>query len=188
MQYCKQALYQNSRNNITPPVTKCKHLTFDAEKIALLHIQYLPNSKIDSLVNLSQTASPLVAQMFYSVYYTPVFVLGMLPKLFKNVRYIPDIYWSKVLTDQPGRCQFFRKYKIVKNLKRATIKQVIIQLSKLLKFIFRKSHYVTFLHKTLNVPYRNTRLQFYHCYLSSVLDIQNHTFFHRFEWKKVLIC
>ena len=73
------------------------------------------------------------------------------------------IYWSKVLTGQPERCQFFRKYKIVKNLKTATIKQVIIHLSKLSKFIFRKSHYVTFLLKTLNVPYQNTRLQFYQC-------------------------
>ena len=53
-----------------------------------------------------------------------------------------------VLTDQPGLCQFFRKHKIVKNLNlTATIKQVIIHLSKLLKFIFRKSHYVTFLVK-----------------------------------------
>ena len=43
------------------------------------------------------------------------------------------------------------------------MKLVIIQLSKLLKLIFRKSHYVTFLLKTLNVPYRITRLQFYHC-------------------------
>ena len=68
---------------------------------------------------------------------------------------ISHIYWSKVLTDQPGSCQFFRKYKIVKNLKRATIKQVIILLSKLLKFSFRKSHYVTFLLKTLNVPCRD---------------------------------
>ena len=57
------------------------------------------------------------------------------------------------------------------------MKLVIIQLSKLLKLIFRKSHYVTFLLKTLNVPYRNTRLQFYHCYLSHALDTQNHTFY-----------
>ena len=30
-----------------------------------------------------------------------------------------QIYWSKVLTDQPGRCQLFRKYKIVKYLKKS---------------------------------------------------------------------
>ena len=42
-----------------------------------------------------------------------------------------------------------------------TIKQVVIHLSKLLKLIFRKSNYVTVFLKTLNVPYRNTRLQFY---------------------------
>ena len=29
------------------------------------------------------------------------------------------IYLSKVLTDQPGRCQIFRKYKIVKHLKKS---------------------------------------------------------------------
>ena len=42
--------------------------------------------------------------------------------------------------------RFFRKHKIVKNLKTATIKQVIIHLSNLLKrfFFFRKSHYVFF--------------------------------------------
>ena len=38
----------------------------------------------------------------------------------------------------------FRKHKIVQNLKIATVKQVISHLSKLLKFIFRKSHYVLF--------------------------------------------
>ena len=63
------------------------------------------------------------------------------------VNLLSNIYWSKVLTNQPGRCQFFRKYEIVKNLRRATIKQDIIHLSKLLKFIFRKSHYVTFCSK-----------------------------------------
>ena len=46
------------------------------------------------------------------------------------------IYWSKVLTDQQGLCRFFRKHKIVKNLKTATIKQVIIHLSNLQKMFF----------------------------------------------------
>ena len=55
-----------------------------------------------------------------------------------------QIYWSKVLTDEQGLCRFFRKHKIVKNLKTATIKQVIIYLSNLLKCFFRKSHYVFF--------------------------------------------
>ena len=45
-------------------------------------------------------------------------------------------------------------------------------------------NYVAFLLKTLNVPYRNKHLQFYHCWLSRVLDIQNHTFFHRFWMEK----
>ena len=94
-----------------------------------------------------------------------------------------DVAYILVQTDQPGRCQFFRKYEIVKNLKKATIKLVIIHLSNLLKLYFRKSHYVTFLFKTLNVPYWNTHLQFDHCWLSRVLDTQNHTFSIGFEWK-----
>ena len=98
--------------------------------------------------------------------------------------FIPNIYWSKVLTDQPGWYRFFRKHKIVNNLKRTTIKQMIIHLSKLPNFIFRKSNYVTFLVKKWNVPYQNTRLQFYHCWLSRVLDVQNHTFFHWFWTEK----
>ena len=94
------------------------------------------------------------------------------------------LYWSKILTDQPGWYRFFRKHKMAKNLKRVTIKQVIIHLSKLLKFIFRKIHDVTFLVKKWTVPYQNTHLQFYHCWLSRVLDIQNHTFFHWFWMEK----
>ena len=49
-----------------------------------------------------------------------------------------EIYWSKVLTDQQGICRFFRKHKIVKNLKTATVKQVIIHLSNFLKCFFQK--------------------------------------------------
>ena len=91
--------------------------------------------------------------VYVPYYYNEIFLCMHAHQMF--------VYWSKVLTDQPGSCQFFRKYKIiVNNLKRATIKQVIILLSKLLKFIFRKSHFVTFLLKTLNVPCRNTRLQY----------------------------
>ena len=52
--------------------------------------------------------------------------------------------------------------------------------SKLLKFIFRKSHYITFLANSWKVPYQNIRLQFDHCWLSRVLDIQNLSFFHWF--------
>ena len=48
------------------------------------------------------------------------------------------VYWSKVLTDQQGLCIFFRKHKIVKNLKTAKIKQVIVHLSNLLKCVFRE--------------------------------------------------
>ena len=88
------------------------------------------------------------------------------------------VYWFKVLTDQQGLCRFFRKHKIVKNLKTATVKKVIIHLSNLLKCFFRKCHYVFFLVKKWKVPYPNTILQFHNCWLSRVLDIQDHTFFH----------
>ena len=57
------------------------------------------------------------------------------------------IYWSKVLTDQQGLCRFFRKHKIVKNLKTATIKHVIIHLSNLTKCFFRKKSLCNFLVK-----------------------------------------
>ena len=54
------------------------------------------------------------------------------------------VYWPKVLTDQSEWSRFFRKLEILRTLKRTNLKQVIIHLSKLLKFIFRKSHYVMF--------------------------------------------
>ena len=92
-------------------------------------------------------------------------------------------YWSKVLTDQQILCRFFRKHKIVKNLQTATIKQVIIHLSNLLKCFFQKSYYVIFFgQKKWKVPYPNTRLQLHNCWLFCVLDIQEHTFFHWF-WR-----
>ena len=62
------------------------------------------------------------------------------------------IYWSKVLTDQQGLCRFFRKHKTVKNLKTATIKQLIIHLSNFLKCVYRKIHYVIFLSKNEKYP------------------------------------
>ena len=71
-------------------------------------------------------------------------------------------YYTGPKADQPGLGRFSRKHKIVKNLNTVTIKQVIIHLPKLLKFIFRKSHCVTFLVKKWKVPYQNTRLQFEH--------------------------
>ena len=46
------------------------------------------------------------------------------------------IHWSKVLTDQQGLCRFSRKHKIVKNLKTATIKQVIYSSFKFTKKCF----------------------------------------------------
>ena len=45
------------------------------------------------------------------------------------------IYWSKVVTDHPGWHWFFRKHKIVKDVKRVTVKQLTIYLSNILKFI-----------------------------------------------------
>ena len=71
-----------------------------------------------------------------------------------------DIYWPKVLTDLSGWSRFFRKLEILRKLKRTILKQVIIHLSKLVKFIFRKSHDVTFLASDWKVPYQNMRLQF----------------------------
>ena len=50
-----------------------------------------------------------------------------------------DIYWPKVLTDQSGWSRFFRKLEILRKLKRTNLKQAIIHLSKLLKFIKKKS-------------------------------------------------
>ena len=91
-----------------------------------------------------------------------------------------DIYWSKVLTDQQGLCRVFRKHKIANNLKTATIKQVIIHLSNLLKYFFQKTSLCNFFGQKWKVPYPNTRLQFHNCWLSRVLDIQDHTFFHWF--------
>ena len=71
-----------------------------------------------------------------------------------------NIYWPKVLTDQSGWTRFFRRLEILRKLKRTNLKQVIIHLSKLLKFIFEKSHYVTFFASDWKVPYQNMRLQF----------------------------
>ena len=64
------------------------------------------------------------------------------------------LYWPKVLTVQSGWSRFFRKHELWRKLKRTNYKQVIIHLSKLLKFIFRKSHYVTFLASDWKVPYQ----------------------------------
>ena len=98
-----------------------------------------------------------------------------------------QLYWSKVLTDQPGLCRFFRKHKIVKDLKTATLKQVFIYLSKLLKFIFRKSHYVTFSVKkkkeSTQPKYAPSISQLL---ITCILCIghSNHTFFHWFWMEK----
>ena len=59
------------------------------------------------------------------------------------------MYWPKVQTDQSGWSRFFRKLEIFRKWKRTNLKQMIIHLSKLLKFIFRKSHYVSFLGQRL---------------------------------------
>ena len=70
------------------------------------------------------------------------------------------IYWSKVLTDQQGLCRFFRKHKIVKNLKTATIKQVIIHLSNLLKCFFQKKSLCIFWSKNGKYPTQIRALNF----------------------------
>ena len=56
---------------------------------------------------------------------------------------------------------------------------------KFTKIYFQKiNHYVIFLVRKWKVPYRNTRLQFHNCWLSRLLDIQNHAFFHWFWMEK----
>ena len=103
-------------------------------------------------------------------------------------KYMKIIYWSKVLTDQQGSCRFFRKHKIVKNLKTATIKQVIIHLSNLLKRFFRKSHYVFFLVKNGKYPTPIRAFNFttvdYPVYWTFKITLSSTGF----EWKKALIC
>ena len=97
------------------------------------------------------------------------------------------IYRPKVLTDQPGQCRFFRKRKIVNNLKRATIKHVIIHLSKLQNIIVSKSHYVTVLVKNGTYPTKIRAFNFttvdYPVYWTFKIILSSIGF----EWKKVLI-
>ena len=107
-----------------------------------------------------------------------------------------QIYWSKVLTDQPGLCRFFRKHKIVKkkkkkNLKTERVKQVIIHLSKLLKFIFRKSHNVNFWSENGKYPTKIRAFNFttddYPVYWTFKFTLYSIGF----EWKKsvdLLVC
>ena len=98
------------------------------------------------------------------------------------------IYWSKVLTDQQGLCRVFRKHKIVNNLKTATIKQVIIHLTNLLKCFFQKSHYVIFWSKNGKYPTQIRAFYFtivdYPVYWTFKITLSSIGF----EWKKVLIC
>ena len=67
MESCIMVNRSCSYNNITQPVTNCKHATFDSEKTALLQSPFLQNSFVDSLVNFGQPTCPLVAQMVYSI-------------------------------------------------------------------------------------------------------------------------
>ena len=113
----------------------------------------------------------------------------------KNVSAVPDdisernIYWSKVLPDQPARMMSnFQETKTVQNLKTATIKQVIIHLSKLLNFIFRKSHYVTFFGQQLGSTLPKYAPSIDHCWLFRVLDSQISLSSIGFEWEKVSTC
>ena len=56
---------------------------------------------------------------------------------------------------------------------------------KITKIYFQKKASCNFFgKKKWKVPYQNTRLQFHNCWLSRVLDIQNHTFFHCFWMEK----
>ena len=93
------------------------------------------------------------------------------------------VHWSKVLNNQLGWC-FFRKHKIVKNLKRATIKQVIIHLSKSRKFIFRKSLYVTFFGQKMERTLPEYAPSILPVFIICVFVVQNHTFFFWFWMEK----
>ena len=62
-----------------------------------------------------------------------------------------DIYWSKVLIDQQGLCQFFRKHKIVKKNENSDNKSGDYSSFKFTKMVSQKkslSHYVFFGSKT----------------------------------------
>ena len=82
----------------------------------------------------------------------------------------------------PRMMSNFRKHKITKDLKRATVEQLIIYLSKLQKFIFRKKYVHFFGRKKESIlpKYAPT------IWLSRALDIQNHTFFHWFWTEKAV--
>ena len=99
-----------------------------------------------------------------------------------------EIHWSKVLTEE-GLCRFFRKHKIVKNLKTATIKQVIIHLSNLLKCFFQKKSLCNFFgQKNGKYPTHICALNFttvdYPIYWTFKITLSSIGF----EWKKALIC
>ena len=91
------------------------------------------------------------------------------------------LYWSKVLTDQQGLCRFFWKHKIVKNLKTATIKQVIIQLSNSLYFFFFFQKMESTLPKYTPSIFTTVDYPVYWTFKITLSSIG-------FEWEKVLIC
>ena len=90
------------------------------------------------------------------------------------------VCWSNVLTDQLGRYQFFKKYKIVKNLKKKkndnkTDDYLCFKITK--AYLQKKSlcnFFVQNIERTL-LKYAPSILRPYR-----VLDIQNHTFLHWF--------
>ena len=90
----------------------------------------------------------------------------------QNMPICDKIYWSKVLTDQPGLCRCFRKYKKKKKKKKKKKTNKIKKSeksdnktdpSKLLIFISEKIIMYFFFVKKWKVPYQNTRLQFHSC-------------------------
>ena len=88
--------------------------------------------------------------------------------------YIKKLYWSKVLIDQQGLCQFFRKHKIVTKLETATIKQVIIHLSNLLKCFFKKRQYVFIFGQKIESTLPKSRLQFHNLIIPFIGHSRSH--------------
>ena len=99
------------------------------------------------------------------------------------------IYWSKVLTDEQGLCRFSRKHKIVKNLKTATIKQVIYSSFKFTKKLFSERVIMYFFWSkngkyTTQIRAFNFTTADYPVYWTFKITLSSIGF----EWKKVLIC
>ena len=101
----------------------------------------MASGNIDSQMDLDQTAKTKIA------------ISGVI-----KMRMCHKVYWSKVLTDQQGLCRFFRKHKVVKNLKKSDNKTGDYSSFKFTKvifcfvFFFQKKSFCNFLVKKWKVP------------------------------------